>query len=242
MKKNKNISGDGLIAQKANWNFSGKVADNFYQHVSNSVPLYEMGHDLICEISEYFIKSDSICYDIGCSSGELSVKLANKHKIQKGCRIYGVDREKDMIIKAKKSQPKSLKNLSYINNDLINIKLKPADLIVSYYTIMFSREYQRQLLINKVYEALRWGGGFLFFEKVRAPDARFQDMMTRLYDDFKLSKGYVADEIVNKSRSLKGILNPFSTTANIDLLKRAGFKDIMTVMKYVTFEGFLAIK
>jgi len=28
----------------------------------------------------------------------------------------------------------------------------------------------------------------------------------------------------------------------MDLLKRAGFSDIMTIMKYVCFEGFLAIK
>ena len=31
-------------------------------------------------------------------------------------------------------------------------------------------------------------------------------------------------------------------SVNVDLLERAGFKDIMTVMKYVSFEGFLAIK
>ena len=29
---------------------------------------------------------------------------------------------------------------------------------------------------------------------------------------------------------------------NLDLLKRAGFVDIMTVFKYICFEGFLAIK
>ena len=45
-----------------------------------------------------------------------------------------------------------------------------------------------------------------------------------------------------KTRSLKGVMEPFSTQGNIDLLKRSGFKDINTIQKYICFEGFLAIK
>ncbi len=62
------------------------------------------------------------------------------------------------------------------------------------------------------------------------------------YDDYKLNEGYSPEEIISKSRSLKGVLEPFSTQGNIDLLQRAGFVVIMTVMKYLCFEGFLAIK
>ena len=41
------------------------------------------------------------------------------------------------------------------------------------------------------------------YEKVRGPDARFQDILSRLYDDYKLEQGYSTDEIISKSRSLK---------------------------------------
>ena len=54
--------------------------------------------------------------------------------------------------------------------------------------------------------------------------------------------GYTPDDIITKSRSLKGVLEPFSTQGNVDLLKRSGFVDINTVQKYLCFEGFLAIK
>mgnify|MGYP001499342982 FL=1 len=67
-------------------------------------------------------------------------------------------------------------------------------------------------------------------------------MATAIYTDFKIEQGYNADEIVSKTRSLKGVLEPFSTQGNLELLKRAGFVDVMTIMKYVCFEGFLAIK
>ena len=53
---------------------------------------------------------------------------------------------------------------------------------------------------------------------------------------------YSPDEIVGKARSLKSVLEPFSTEGNLGLLNRSGFVDIMTVFKYACFEGFLAIK
>ena len=124
----------------------------------------------------------------------------------------------------------------------MDLEFEKADLIIAYYSVQFIRPKNRQILIDRIYQSLNWGGAFLFFEKVRGPDARFQDMMTAVYTDYKLDQGYSAKEIVGKTRSLKGALEPFSTQGNYDLLKRAGFVDIMTVMKYVCFEGFLAIK
>ena len=45
-----------------------------------------------------------------------------------------------------------------------------------------------------------------------------------------------------KSDSLRGVLESFSSAANIDMLRRAGFADVMSIFKHVCFEGFLAIK
>jgi len=70
---------------------------------------------------------------------------------------------------------------------------------------------------------INWGGAFVMFEKVRGPDARFQDILVSLYNDFKQRNG-------------------FSTEGNLGLLRRAGFTDTTTVFKYLCFEGFLAIK
>ena len=82
----------------------------------------------------------------------------------------------------------------------------------------------------------------LFFEKVRAPDARFQDIMSLIYNEFKIKNGFSSSEIIEKSRSLKGVLDPFSSKENLLFLKRAGFKDYMSVFKFISFEGFIAIK
>jgi len=133
-------------------------------------------------------------------------------------------------------------NLSFICDDMTTVNLDKADLIVSYYTIQFIHPKLRQQLINKIYDSLNWGGAFIFYEKVRANDARFQDIISNLYMEYKLDQGYSAGEIIGKAKSLKGVLEPFSTQGNIDMLKRAGFVDILSVQKYMNFEGFLVIK
>ena len=232
-----------LPLERANWTFNGKLVDSFDAHISRSVPLYKEGHDLICDMSDFFIKPNSICYEIGCSTGTLTLELAAHHKNKPEARFIGVDIEEDMIRKScsKLNQAKGL-NVSFLAEDVTQLEMDQADLIVCYYTVQFINTSVRQKLIDKLYKTLNWGGALLLFEKVRGADARFQDILSALYHDYKLREGYSADEIIAKSRSLKGVLEPFSTQGNLDMLKRAGFVDINTVQKYLCFEGFLAIK
>lgn len=233
--------GDGLKAERANWRFGGEVAQHFDEHVAKSVPFYHEGHNLVCELSDFFIKPRSLCYEIGCSTGTLTLKLAQHSAAKADARFIGIDVEQDMIeIAAKRGIGNH--NVTFVHDDALQMELEPADLIVAYYTVQFVRPSERQQLVDKLYAALQWGGGLIMFEKVRGSDGRFQDMLVRLYDDYKLAQGYSPDEIVAKARSLKGVQEPFSTQGNIDLMKRAGFTDIMTVMRYISFEGFLAIK
>jgi len=233
--------GQSIETRRADWNFGGGVADTFVSHVRQSVPYYDDGHDLICYLSDYFCQKNSTCYELGVSTGELIKKLALYNEAKPEIQWTGIDREEPMVAKARE-HCKGIKNIKIENEDILLYELESSDFIVSYYCIQFIPARYRQELFNKIYESLNWGGGFILFEKVRGPDARFQDVMISLYNDFKLRNGFSADEILNKSRSLKGILDPFSTEGNIGLLRRAGFEDIMTVMKYVCFEGFLAIK
>lgn len=232
--------GDSIASTNAGWSFGGKTSVNFEQHVRRSVPLYEVGHQLILQISDFFLADGSVCYDLGCGTGELAELLAQRHD-QKQVQLIGLDAEADMTRRAH-SRCQPYETIEIRCEDALDCDFLACDLVIAYYTMQFVRPQNRQMLFNRIYKALNWGGGLLLFEKVRSPDARFQDMMTALYTDFKLSQGFSGDEIVAKSRSLKGVLEPFSTEGNLGLLKRAGFEDITTVLKYVCFEGFLAIK
>ena len=233
--------GDNISAEKANWTFGGDVANSFDDHVSKSVPLYEEGHDLVLGLSDFFIKNDSVVYEIGCSTGMLVAKLAELNQKRESTKFVGVDVEQGMIDFAK-NRYNQIANLSFICEDAMNLEMEESDFIVCYYTVQFIRPSLRQKLINQIYAKLKWGGALVLFEKVRGSDARFQDIFSTLYNEYKLKKGYTPDDIVAKSLSLKGVLEPFSTQGNLDMLKRAGFVDVNTVQKYLCFEGFLAIK
>lgn len=233
-------AGDSIQAANAGWSFGGDVSENFDAHVEKSVPFYHEGHDLVVKLSDFFLNDGSMCYELGCSTGALS-HLILKRNEHKDVKCVGIDLEVSMIEKARQRCSDQDKFQGVVS-DILDIEFESADLIVAYYTMQFTRTKHRQRIFDRIYQALNWGGAFVLFEKVRAPDARFQDMMTAIYTDYKIDQGYQAEEIVAKARSLKGVLEPFSTQGNYDLLKRAGFVDMMTVMKYVSFEGVLAIK
>ena len=221
------------------WNFKKSTVKNFDKHIKLSVPHYKEGHELIYKFSEFFIKEDSLCYEIGTSTGTIISQLSKKFKNKTNAKFIGIDSEKEMIALANK---KKKKNLTFTHADIKNYNLKRSDLIISYYTIQFIHAKHRQKIFNSIYESLNWGGAFIFFEKVRAPDARFQDITSQIYDDFKSENGFNEKEILLKTRSLRGILDPYTTEENIKYLKRSGFKDISSIQKFLCFEGFIAIK
>jgi tRNA (cmo5U34)-methyltransferase len=229
------------MTERAGWTFDGDVADTFVDHVRQSVPMYDEGHDLTCQISDYFVHDDSICYEIGASTGQLLRKLAEHHKSKPSVRWIGIDPIPPMIEEAR-AHCSGIENIELFVDDAVSFDYERADLIVSYYCVQFIHPKHRQKLLNRLYDQLNWGGALILFEKVRGPDARFQDMMSSLYSDFKVRQGFDADEILNKTSSLRSVLEPFSREGNLGLMRRAGFTDIATIMKYICFEGFLAIK
>jgi tRNA (cmo5U34)-methyltransferase len=238
--KKKLFAGDKIKTSRSNWKFNKSVVKVFDKHVSSSVPLYEKAHDLIIKMSDFFIKENSTIIDLGSSTGTLIKSLDHRHFQKKNVNYLGVDSELEMIKASNKKI--SQKNIKFLNKKIENYKLPKSDMITSIYTIQFIKPSVRQDIFDKIYKSLTWGGAFFLFEKVRGPDARFQDIITGTYNDYKLDVGYNFEEISIKTQSLRGVLEPFSTNGNLDLLKRAGFKDVMIIFKYICFEGFLAIK
>lgn len=239
-KKSKNNAGDNIITSKSNWSFGGDVPKTFDQHIKKSVPLYDLVHDLCLKYSEFFIRDGTNVYDIGSSTGTLIDKICKRNN-QKKFEITGIDTQINMIKKAQEINKSNI-NANFIHGDIQQLNLIKSSLFFSLFTMQFIHPSERQKVYDIVYKNLEWGGGFIFFEKVRGPDARFQDMLNTIYSEYKLEAGYNETEILNKTLSLKGIMEPFTSEANIEFCARAGFKDIMVIFRFLCFEGYLAIK
>ena len=234
--------GNKIIAKNASWTFDKNVPKNFSKHIKNSVPHYNEGHEICLQLSDFFLKEKSNCYDLGCSTGTLLNKLSNRN--DKRINFFGIDSVKKMIIQAKKENKtkKNTNKIKHLNGDFLKTKFKKSDLIISYYTIQFIHPKFRQDILNKIYKTLNWGGAFIMFEKIRASDARFQDIFSIIYNDFKLKNNFSPTEIIYKTKSLKGVMEPFSDFGNLSLIKRAGFKDVIPVFQWLCFKGYLCIK
>lgn len=79
-------------------------------------------------------------------------------------------------------------------------------------------------------------------EKVLAEEGRFNDMWVELYWDFKKGQGLTDDQILQKARSIRGVLRPITLTEHISMLKMIGFSSIDVFFKWYNFAGILAIK
>ncbi len=237
-------TGDNIESGLGEWTFSKGVHKVFDAHINKSVPGYNFAHKSILWLSDPFITKGSKVLDIGCTTGTLLFDLAKRHASKKS-HFLGIDVEEEMIshciAKAKKLDNEN--NLEFLQSDITTLELKENnyDLISMVYCLQFIHPKHRQNIINSIFKSLNWGGAFFFFEKVRGPDARFQDYFTHAYNQYKLMN-YDSDEIMSKSVSLTGVMEPFSSEGNYGLLKRSGFKDIAVVFKSLCFEGVLAIK
>lgn len=233
-------AGDSIEAEPASWTFRGtSVVNAFDTHVARSVPCYELGHWLVEQLSDFFLHDSSLIVDLGCSTGTLLRNLASRHK-NPNLRFLGFDTSSDMLSKATNNTIDS--RILYTNEPFLNYCFDSLSFISSYYTMQFIHPKERQLYFDMIYQSLDWGGAFLLFEKTRAPDARFQDITTSLYSEYKAKNGYTPGEIYAKSLSLRGVLNPYTVNANLEFLARAGFSDIMPIFKIISFDGFLCIK
>ncbi|GAA5534795.1 methyltransferase domain-containing protein [Deinococcus aluminii] len=234
------VLGEGLEGATASWTFSGKTAEVFDQHVSKSVPAYESGHHLIVRLSDFFVRPDTNVYEIGCSTATLTAKLAERHR-RKRVHIVGIDIEADMVAAAR-TKCEALTNVSIVHGDAQALDFEHASLIVMYYTLQFIPLRDRPSFLEKLYGALIPGGAILLFEKTVFEDGEIQDLISQVYHEHKMEQGYSSEEILGKSLSLRGVLQPCTSIANQRLLRTAGFSKVAVIHKQLAFEGYLAIK
>ena len=119
------------------------------------------------------------------------------------------------MIKYAKNKKSKIK---FIKKNIMTVNFKKSDFISSMYTIQFLHPKDRQVLINKIYKSLNWGGAFNLFEKIRAKDARFQDLLN-FYSLITKKNKINSKDILLKEKSLRGMMEPYTLKQNFNYLK-----------------------
>lgn len=221
------------------WTFGNNIYKTFDIHIQRSVPSYLKTHDLICQLSSYFLTENSVCYDLGFSTGNLLRKI-NNHNYKRNIHYIGVEPEKQMF-KSFRDKNK-FKKITLINKPIEKIKMKKSDLIISHYTLQFIKHETRFKVLKKIYKSLNPEGGFILFEKIYGNNSRFEKFFSDLLIDFKSKNKFSEKNIVDKNRAIRGILQPLTLNQNFLNLKKAGFSKIQIIHQDLNFIGILSLK
>lgn len=136
MRNKEGLVDDLITSIPGEWKFDEQVSQHFDTHVRKSVPLYEEVQKAVIEISEWFIRDNSVVYDLGSSTGETISLLLQKHSRKKNVRFIGVEESLPMIEIARKKCSSELVQFLQQHIEEIN-ELANIDLVLSLYTLQF---------------------------------------------------------------------------------------------------------
>ena len=238
------------IEYSGSWSFKSKnVAENFDQHVRQSVPLYEEIQRMVTEMSTYFIRDGDLVLDIGASTGTTLRSIDNNND-RKHIKYVAIDESEEMVELCGKNLTEFVSKFNdnevicaNLNDGLPSIKSKGQfSFVISLFTLQFLKKENRLKLLRDIYRDTRDGGAIVFVEKILANDAHFNEMMIDLYQDMKMRNGLTAENNQKKSQSLRGVMTPIALDENKRLLVSAGFTRVDLFFKWYNFAGFIATK
>ena len=216
--------------------------EGFDEHINWSIRGYS---DLLIDVitfSRYFIENDTNVVDIGCSTGKLTKALMEYNNDTAPTAQYiGVEIAEGFIKNLKERKKEIGENAEFVFDDIRNYEFENCSLVTSLFTLQFMPKKDRGNVIQKIYDGLNDGGGFLFSEKIDTVNSRIQDMMTFNYYDYKRQK-FKYDDIMSKEQTLRHMLKPNTWNEIEEMIYSAGFKSVEQHWRNHNFVGAIAIK
>ena len=235
------------LADISHFNFNDAVVNVFPDMIKRSVPGYNTILGMISDIAGRYVQANSHCYDLGCSLGAASIAMRNGISAD-NCHIISIDNSPAMIDRCKTiihtasaHESRSIP-IRLICDDIANITIENASMVVLNFTLQFIPVDKRLLLLQKVYDGLLRGGTLVLSEKVVFTDEPHQQLMTELYHNFKRANGYSELEIAQKRTALEAVMRPETLEVHKQRLKNVGFDSADTWFQCMTFASLIAIK
>jgi len=222
--------------------FDQSVVAVFPDMIQRSVPGYQTILTGIGELTQLYAQTNTNLYDLGCSLG--AVSLTMRRHAATGCHIIGVDNSSAMIQRAQEHIEGFHSDIpvTLVCDDLENININNASIVIINFTLQFIDPKHRQALINKIYQGLNPNGILILSEKIHFDDSEVQTAIEHLHLQFKRANGYSELEIGQKRASLENVLISDNQTQHLERLKKAGFQQSSIWFQAYNFVSFIAIK
>jgi tRNA (cmo5U34)-methyltransferase len=223
--------------------FDEQVVEVFPDMISRSVPGYNTIIDTIGRLSQRYVTDNSQIYDLGCSLGAATLAMRKAITAQ-DCKIIGIDSSRAMVERCKMhvSAFKGDTPVEIIEENILNIEIKNASMVVLNFTLQFIAPEHRQLLLTKIAQGLNPGGLLLLSEKIAHTDSVCNELLVDLHHDFKRANGYSELEIAQKRTALENVMRTDNLDTHLQRLKLAGFNHSAPWFQCFNFFSLIAIK
>jgi tRNA (cmo5U34)-methyltransferase len=225
------------------FSFDESVADVFPDMIKRSVPGYENIIKHLGTFARLFVTDDSVIYDLGSSLGAASMSIRrNVHA--KNVQMIAVDNSQSMVSRSRKifDAYESDIPIKIIHDDIQNISINNASMVVLNFTLQFVDKASREELLKKIASGLNPGGLLVLSEKIQFNNPDTQNLIENMHLDFKRENGYSELEISQKRESLQDILIPETFQEHQNRLLSVGFKSADIWLQQYNFASIVAIK
>ena len=227
--------------------FNTDVAQVFPDMLRRSIPGYAASLEAIGSLAARYVTAGTNCYDLGCSLGAATIAMRQGIRAP-DCRIFSVDNAPAMIerceelIAADNEASGSRTPVEILLDDIRDVAIANAAMVVMNYTLQFLDMAGRDALIQKIFDGLRPDGLFLLSEKVVYTDPHMEQLLVDLHHEHKRRNAYSELEVSRKRAALENVLVPETVAAHRGRLDRAGFAHSGVWLRYFNFVSIVAIK
>ena len=225
----------------ADFRFDQDVVKVFDDMVRRSVPGYDSMIQMIGLIARMYGQDNTNYYDLGSSTGTITLSIALNNK-SKNNQFFAIDNSKEMVEQCEKNLHNKVDNLQAICDDINQVKINSASIVVLNLTLQFIDVNLRSNLIKKIYDGLESGGILIISEKIHFDDAVTQNQITKLHMDFKKENGYSELEIANKRQAIENVLITETKEQHLNRLRDCGFVETSCFFQCLNFVSFLSVK
>lgn len=227
----------------AQFRFDETVVEVFPDMIKRSVPGYATIINMIGNLAERYVVSDSYCYDLGCSLG--AATLAMRHRIRaSNCRIIGIDNSPAMIERCRQvmEADSGEVEVELQCGTIQEAVISNASMAVLNFTLQFIPVAERPATLQRICQGLLPGGVLILSEKVAFEDPLHQQLMIELHYNFKRANGYSDLEIAQKRSAIENVLIPETLSTHKQRLREAGFHSVDVWFQCFNFASLIAIK
>ena len=225
----------------ADFRFDQDVVKVFDDMVRRSVPGYDSMIQMIGLIARMYGQDNTNYYDLGSSTGAITLSIALNNK-SKNNQFFAIDNSKEMVEQCEKNLHNKVDNLQAICDDINQVKINSASIVVLNLTLQFIDVNLRSNLIKKIYDGLESGGILIISEKIHFDDELTQNQITKLHMDFKKENGYSELEIANKRQAIENVLITETKEQHLNRLRDCGFVETSCFFQCLNFVSFLSVK